>query len=406
MESNLAHQLPLFRRSHGAFTARNEEVIEDFLRRETSHVIFDPFLGRGRFLLSHLRSNQILYGAELLSPIWLLAYLEQPEVRNNLSYFCNAAKELLESLKSATQMSPKVEYSEEWLQERQIEVIEHIAAAIGFPEIPDTWPTSENAREDFFTAAVVVASARLFSCWRPTRNATWTKPGGIPVLNSPVESTELLLAAMLERNESVSRLEGRVRMISCDVTSPGAPRLPAAPDLIVTSPPYANGHNYARQWGPELAVSAAMGFRGFESRLSQLGVSTVGHRFEEVDLELLPERIRIDLAGIYSSDIKDSSTYYFRRFVRYAIDLKSSIDFACQNLGRKPSKAIIVVRDTRHGDTMFHTGQLVIDLMVDHGWNVVDEPPQLIRTHIGNKRPVTSRYFGNAQVEWLLRFER
>lgn len=394
--------LPFFRRSHGAFTGAHEERISQSLS-DGSRGVFDPFLGRGRALFNLASESRQIYGIELLPPVYLLGYLDRPDVILEADALYGAASEILRSLRVLDTKSEPGVFLESWMTPAQDEMFGAIAEAINLRSLPQDWsPAGPDPK--LVVAAAYVCSARLYVAWRRTKNAVWFKRGGVPEERSPAAAAQAFLDVWFERASHTSRRAPDVRTLCTDATSPALRQLPRDVSVVVTSPPYANGHNYARQWAPEAAVSEALGLETPTESL--IGVSTRSVRPTPAQLGTLPDRARRQLELIGEADIKDSATYYFRRFSSYAIGLQAALANMDRMLTAPSCEAMFVVRDTSHGDVLFESGRFIVDTLTGLGWIEEDHDRSVIRAHIGNKRRARATTVGRAQVEHVLHLRR
>ena len=397
--------LPFFRRSHGAFTRSNEDSIRSIIEDPRTTGVFDPFIGRGRGLYNSLRPDTALCGVELLPAVYLLGYLDRPDVVAHAGDLHSDASRKLAEFRGQDALSPAGEFIEGWMTPSQSMMLGALGASLGLDELPGQWGHSE-PRSAMVAAAAIVCSARLFTSWRTTKNAVWFKAGGIAVERSPIETAQRFLDRWIdERGQLPFRRAAPTDVVLADITDMNLKPLPSDINAIATSPPYANGHNYARQWAPESAVADAMGFATLADR--QIGVSTKSRRPSEDELASLPLPTQVQLKEIRESTlVKDSSTYYFRRFAGYALGLKAALENVDRAVTSGAAKALIVLRDTTHGDTLFQSSVLVEAIMTDLGWTSSAHERRVIRSHIGNKQRSKPRVVGKAQLEHTLWFER
>jgi hypothetical protein len=343
-----------------------------------------------------------LFGIELLPAVYLMAHLDVPAFRAKAEPLAAEATRMLESLRPVEARSQPGKYRDAWLDPQQVDMFRAFASQMGLKPLPNGWGPHQ-PEPAVLAAACFVSASRLFVAWRSTKNAVWTRPGGVAALQSPIEAALAFLSAWQASTVKQAGC-GKVLIACTDVRSGDLEVLPDDVALVVSSPPYANGHNYLRQWGPESAVADALGMSTKAESL--IGVSTRISRPTPETLSVLPEGTQTELEEIRRSDIKDSATYYYRRFASYALGMRDALENIDRLVSAEVPRAIFVVRDTTHGDSVFRTGRLISDVLARLGWQLVDDRMSVVRSHIGNRRRSSARLTGRAQLEHTLEFER
>ena len=121
---------------------------------------------------------------------------------------------------------------------------------------------------------VCALASRRISTFRLSDNVTWLRPGG---LSPTVTLPHALLEATCDWQRwcegiSLSRPRGQLRL---QLSSADQFRIDTRPDVIVTSPPYANRLDYTRMWAPESAVVLALVERSLDALPPFIGSNAI-----------------------------------------------------------------------------------------------------------------------------------
>jgi hypothetical protein len=97
-------------------------------------------------------------------------------------------------------------------------------------------------------------------------------------------------------------------------------------DYIITSPPYLTRIDYVQATLPELYTLDAIGLSAPREYLRRRMIgSPITSPVQDEEIEGLPEEVLTILGSIRSHSSKASSTYYWRFFARYFVDMRASI---------------------------------------------------------------------------------
>ncbi len=222
------------------------------------------------------------------------------------------------------------------------------------------WQESNGLEEKFpdFIKAVILLTVRSFSStWSSTSNAYWHRPGGIS-LHKPLEEIVSEIMASFRKlwqfygdpdsplhSTPVSFQTSDAKSVFCDEPV----------DTIITSPPYPNRFDYARMFGPELFFLEEVGACKIEEITSkQIATNSVRHYFPSDDelgyLYSRSESLQDFLEQVLKLGKKKEKNYYHRYFVRYYLDLFTTIDYLCGLLSESGSIHFVVQNNIHRGE--------------------------------------------------------
>lgn len=404
----------LARRAYGGFTSQQEAFYLRNIGSITDRSIVDPMSGQGHALAALAWQGAHVWLSDINSAPLALAMLRNPSFVTRYEQMTDHTRRLLQTVPPRRRRG--AQYCEEWLPPDTVDWLTRYAYTHGVA--PSSWPLAADAPiwklnlPLQFSLLLPVLAARDLACYRATDNLTWLKPGSYDRHRNPKEAVlQALHQWGLYAKQVIATCPSREVDGSLIVrqSDPCASALPSPlADAIITSPPYANRLDYARMWGPEVAVITAMlGGCPDSLRRLQLGTTVVRHlsslrsatrSLPAATLETL-ERIRLDPSPY-------SDSYYYPFFCNYAIMLQRALRHSHRRLRRRGVMCIFV-RDTVRKDVLFETGKLVRALLEASGLQQVDCERQVVKAHIGNvRRGGASGVYGLAQQEWLLAYRK
>ena len=221
-------------------------------------------------------------------------------------------------------------YSDGWVSPEMADMLRTLGVALGIPD-PTGGFTPFNDLDDArrVIAGVVVSASRALATYRPSKNAGWLKKGD---LQRTVSVRDVLEVAMREWSAHMRSLGPSAPVALAQRSLVGTVLVEPIADLLVTSPPYANGFDYANYWGPERAVAAAIGVDTQWSVDHQLGTNFV--RGESWNAAKLPRatyravELMRECGGCSARQRYDTERYYVPRFVRYAAGISKAFTAA------------------------------------------------------------------------------
>lgn len=403
---------PFYSRNYGGFSLEQIRFLHQYSEGDRPRRILDPMSGQAHYLAELVwRGHDIWLGDINPGPL-LLANLRDPILvmqAENLKTF------LLRQLDTLAKQSVhhKPAYSEEWIPEILRDELRKYATGFSIFDSCSTTPCRGmwSARPEVrFAASLPVLAARQIACYTASDNLTWLKRGGLqtsfsiyPALFAALHQWIAYAADASKRFRGVSPGRLHIDIMNAESGNLGEGRLP---NLIVTSPPYANRLDYTRLWGPELEVFAAMaGLDTSSVKSDQIGTTVVTKRRPTTaDISSLPNFIQHVLEAIRSDGAhKASESYYHPFFANYAFSLHNGFKHIGQRLQRN-GHIVVFIRDTIRKDVLFPAGKLVEETLKSVGVDeIVEKKEVIIRHHVGLRRKdAQSGMYGLAQREWWL----
>lgn len=417
-----SHNSPFYSRAYGGYTPGQLEFAFSERSLAAGGVVLDPMAGQAYALSQRTWRGETLCAGDLNPAALFLAALRDPAL---LLQSEKLADWLAAEFRRLTRSAPteELDYSEKWLSDGVSNQLSCYSSALGLtaesaPGVPDAlfWEASPQLR---LAAAIPVLAARRIATFTRTDNTTWLRSGGLQRVSNVYEPLTVALqewrefAAAARSNLPTAELsQGKLRISVMDAERGFFATAPE-PDVIVTSPPYANRLDYTRLWGPELAVAAAM-FRAIDVQslqARQIGSNVVRGKHVDAEslerlLDPLPPMVRNSLLQIRDEPTPSSGTYYFPFFTNYAVALSNAL----RNLAAllRPGGALIIfVRDTVAKDVLFPTAELVQGVLAFSGLAKTQEQQRIIRSHIGlRRRNARAGLYGIAQREWWFAFRK
>jgi hypothetical protein len=399
---------PFDSRSYGGLSSEQINFLEPYVKKARG-LILDPMAGQAHYLSQLACKGKQVYLGDLNPGPLLLASLRDPQ------FICSARKlkrlllAVLDSPRSPIRES-KPSYCGDWISESsRLQLLEYVSA-LGLSRLGNPMSTSfwTAPIKDRFAMAIPVLAARSISCYTASDNLTWLKKGG---LQTKYDIYPILVCALQRWYEYAQELshsnfdpsgELHVEYMNPVIGHFGAcPK----PNLIITSPPYANRLDYTRLWAPELEVLATMlGFDSTVIKTHQIGSTVVhGRKPSDVAVAELPSIIQKVLAQIRSDNLYASESYYYPFFTNYALAMLRTFTA----LGRKLARGghiVVFVRDTSRKDVLFPAGVLVETVLRNVGVKTLVEKREVfVRNHVGlRRRNAQVGSHGLAQREWWI----
>lgn len=398
---------PFDQRAYAGYSAQQQAYYEQLLRPGMS--IADPFGGQAFALAEAATEGRTVWVGDVNPAPLLLASLRDPRLCNRADEHAAWLREATGPLRSRRAPS-RPEFCDEWLPARVREELRMTAELlkIAAPRPGEAMLIDALSERERFGLAMLVYVARQIACFRTTDNATWPKPGGLARQLGVGDPLTAGIEDWLAYARDRANREGSLTVAQIDITSPHDVHYPQA-DLVVTSPPYANRLDYARMWGPELAVLNAMEVLGVQPAGTQLGTNEVrGWRHDAEELATLPDSVRVALDAIRDDDAPYSASYYFPYFARYSLGLDSAIATCAREMLAQDARMVVFIRDTVRRDILFPTADIVRAAATAAGLAPVAEDYAVIRNHIGlrRQRSASSGAHGLAQREWTLVYKQ
>lgn len=392
---------PFSQRAYAGFTPAQQGFYERLLR--PGQAVLDPMGGQA-FALAEAadEGRTVTVGDVNMGPL-LLASLRDPMLCRKAEEMGIWLEELLRSFPIRRTSRP--EYSDAWLCPSVAADLERLGAGIGLVATGDGRLVHDLTERQRFALAIATYAAREIACFRSTDNATWTKPGGLVREPGIVPPMLVALAEWRDYARAEALRRGVVSVMQMSAT--GASRVKA--DLVVTSPPYANRLDYARMWGPEVALlDGVPGARAFlsDEAVATNAVKGWDRRLREPALLNLPQSTQAALADIEADDAPYSATYYFPYFARYALDLARAMA-RCVEALREGGALVVFIRDTVRRDVLLSSADVVRHTINNLNMRTVTSESVIVRRHIGlRRRNGPASMHGLAQREWFLQFEK
>jgi hypothetical protein len=404
---------PFYSRAYGGYTAAQEKFYRAHIGSLHGKVILDPMAGQA-FLLAQLAlAGARVWAGDINPAVCLLAALRSPALIRNHDQLYRAVLAKLKLLKATYPSAQRPIYVDSWLSTYTNQELQKYRQVMGLLLSPfedsDFWRLSP---EQIFAAALPVLAARDIACFRTSDNLTWIKRGGLQREGTIVRALNRALHSWVEfaaaQRTSAIGSDGELvaQRIDCARADFGfAPR----PDVIITSPPYANRLDYTRMWAPESEVAAAMWCADTSViKARQIGSTVVrGTNAMQTKMKMLPASTTAPLAAIREDKhFHASEDYYYPFFRNYAVTLTNAIQNMATRLKRR-GVLIIFVRDTVRKDVLFPTGRLVEDVLSEHNHRLIAKERHIVRHHVGLRRRNSSNgLYGIGQQEWWLAFRK
>jgi hypothetical protein len=253
---------PFFSRSYGGFTEAQATFLHEISPPYPGLKMLDPMAGQGYTVATWAHRGAEVSVADLNPAPLLLSVLRDPSVIGSRQQLIRRVREVLDSSVGSRKPESGTEVSESWLPPDVSAQIVRLGSAVGITKPKDIEDAlrEEDVVRRFLLAGLVLAARRL-TCFRPSDNLTWLKPGGLVRTWNAAAAVSQELSHWSGWADGAERLiaprEGRLRAYWQDARRIGE-WLREEMDVIVTSPPYANRLDYTRMWGPELAVLEAV----------------------------------------------------------------------------------------------------------------------------------------------------
>jgi hypothetical protein len=411
MTSTTYWKSPFFRRTYAGFTKTHIQFINDNLDKVTGKIILDPFSGQAPFLCKLAWEGWHVYLLDINPAPLLLAKLRSPQVveqrRELVRWFLSSSRILGNRSYAGTHRHSSSWFSDEVLRDLQ-SLVSHIGLRGNQSTLSQQSKIWLPGSRSGFALGMILLVARELSTYKESDNITWPKNGGILRASSCREILARVANAWLRYTEEdlvSGPCFGSITCIPWDSRKPFLQICPR-PNLIVTSPPYANRLDYTRLWAPETRILDSLFMQSSEELKSdQLGSVVVKQKLLLMDEERrLPLKVRHALVDIKNGKWKASRSYYYKFFHHYAVGLARAFENIAAHLEKK-GVLIVIIRDTPRKSTTFPTADLIKGIVRRRGVlpiRLEKKADTTIRSHIGMMRRNSARY-SNAlkQREWL-----
>ena len=412
---------PFFSRNYGGFSKPQKEYYESSLDSHTGLTILDPMSGQGFYLSELIRGQNNVWLGDINPSVLMLAYLRDPIiVLNRDEIFKYTSDFLNRSTFFNKNEKLKYEYNDKWLSDPIEQELESYANALNTKSLWDTpnnqgfWNSDPYIK---FVACLPVLAAREIVNFYVSDNKTWNKPGGLiretsicnslkNALNNWYNYASHLTKTIYSKAEYSSLGTLNISTMDSEIGNFG---VSPTPDIIITSPPYANRLDYTRIWYPEIIISSRIISVDIEEiKKKQLGTNVVSNKpLLPQDIKVLPKEIQRSLEEIKNDESsKASRTYYYPFFSNYAISLRQSLVNMAKKL-KNNGMLIIFIRDTVRKDTLFPTSVLIKEVLLEElNFSRCIDERRIIKNHIGLIRRAKSQpsLYGLAQQEWWMTF--
>lgn len=400
---------PFYSRNYGGLSPGQIDFLLPYLGT-TPGPVLDPMAGQAHYLSRLTWEGRRVWIGDINPGPLLLATLRDPHVLMNAAPLVRWLSAAVDRLRNATPQ-PKPAYCEDWIPKGVREQLQSYVHQLRLDSLGDVcqpgfWEATQKQR---FAIAIPLLAARRLTCYTASDNLTWLKKGGLQreydVYHPLVDALEQWRRYAAEALPSIASTKGalHVQYMNCEDGAFGDCR---QPQLIVTSPPYANRLDYTRLWAPEIEMLSSMsGLDSLAVKARQIGTNVIlGKSPSKRDLGSLPEFIR-DVLNQIREDTrhKASASYYYPFFLNYAVSMTRAFTSLGKELARG-GQIVVFVRDTLRKDILFRAGDLVEHVLRRSGVNkTVEKRAVLIRHHVGLMRQNTQAgIHGLAQREWWI----
>lgn len=279
---------PFFRRNYGGFTKKQKRFYESILPSTSGLHILDPMGGQGYFLSELSRKKQEVWLGDMNpAPLLLASFRDLDLVRERDSLRAYVGDKL--RYFKSTPRAPRPRYIDDWIAPSIRDELHEYYELFGLGEFGSLLGEGSIRYADpqtRFAACLPVLSARALICFHETDNATWFKRGGLLRGTSIYEALMHTLDRWFNYASCVAQevaicsdlAWGSFNVSYMDVEHGVFGESPS-PDVIITSPPYANRLDYTRMWAPELEVASVLfniDIRSIKTR--QIGSTVVRER--------------------------------------------------------------------------------------------------------------------------------
>jgi hypothetical protein len=403
---------PFYSRNYGGLSDAQIAFAQPHLSKLHGPIL-DPMAGQGHYLSHLAASGREIYIGDINPGPLLLATLRDPRALRDFKSLIKWFTARLDRVRPI-QIQTKPTYCERWIPAGIQGQLNEYKRVFQLEKLGDPLTAQsfwQGSVKQSFAAAIPVLVARQIACYTCSDNLTWLKMGG---LQSQFDIVPAITAALDEWRryaESLAHtfISGRLQVERMNAEKGffgSSPR----PNIIITSPPYANRLDYTRLWAPELEVLAAM--FSFDSALikrSQIGTTSVkGVKVTHQDRSKLPAEVLHALETIRHDTLnKASLSYYYPFFLNYALAMTKTFRALGKDLDRR-GRIVVFVRDTVRKDVIFPAGDLVVSVLKSAGvGSLIERKETIIRTHVGlRRRDAQVSMHGLAQREWSIVMEK
>jgi hypothetical protein len=356
-----------------------------------SRIIFDPMAGTSPLIpyVEHLGLKA--YFNDLLPIYFYLNRAKTYTVFKKIKSIQSKDSKFLENelLKCLNKLrNKKLLMSENWI---------HESILAGLIE---AWQQSNRYEKivSWFFKAVILLCVRPYSSISPSKkNATWNKPGGM----STGETTREIVKERIEKflcyyknsYENFKTIRGGECIFMTEDAS--VLHLPEKPDVILTSPAYANRYDYATMYAPELYfLSKADHQTDLKILKKNILASNAVEDYSNLQEDLGNISLRSPMTHAFLMEVEDKgmareNKYYLRYYSKYYSGLFRILDNVVRLL-RKNGKLYIVVQNNIHRGEVNYMGDFLKDYFLKYGLKVETVFNQL-KPHQG-RRNISANY--------------
>ncbi len=417
--ANQTASSPFFARSYGGFSLSQIKFIHSAIAHRQGGFFLDPMAGQARdFGDLALKGWNVII--EDINPACLcLAALRSPQLISRADRLVNSYLKKLATIKTPA-ISETDFVNDEWLTPSTISFIKEYKKEFEIREGSTPFqPGSifwDGDIEPIFATALLVLAARKFVCYRPSKNTTWIKEGGIIPLGDLRKLLGEFAASWAEHVQtSLAQLlhtpSGSFKISTAPADGTLAVSNTTPISGVITSPPYANRLDYSVMWGPELAVLCEL-FDEDQQKIkrAQIGTTVVrGLKNKDASEQFLPPSAMHFLNEVASGKGKASDSYYLPFFRNYLVSLTEKLTSAA-NLVEQGGIFVCFIRDCVRKDARLDAEIFVSEALKFVGFEQSDalkSDKVIIKNHVGLRRPLEKgTVHGMAQIEWHLHFKK
>ena len=413
---------PFFFRNYGGYSEKQKVFYEDVIDSSKQTNILDPMSGQGYYLSDYSRKGISVWLGDINPALVILANLRDPYLlfkRDEVKKF--AYSYLDKESKKFKRSHLQNTYVDGWLAKP---INDEILKFSEKNQSQKKWESKNNQTfwdlDPFerFLLSLPILAARDIVSFHPSDNKTWLKPGGLlrepniyEVLKRVTNQWHFYASQISKTQKTTSNVDNLKLLLNCSVMDAEKGNFGncTSPNIIVTSPPYANRLDYTKMWYPEILIASLLfGINISDIKNIQIGSNVVRDKHIMIDeVDLIPNEIISILKDIQSDNNSKSSSYYYHFFCNYALSLSKSMKNISQFL-EEDGILIVFVRDTVRKDILFPTAKLIKNVVENYGLSIIRENKKIIRSHIGLLRRSNSQpgIYGMAQQEWWLVFKK
>lgn len=357
-----------------------DEVLRGY-RLSESAVILDPWNGSGTTTFCAARNGISTVGIDLNPVMVVIARARTATYRQA----CSAIKRIENSTWRSTATSQvKDDALAKYLSGSSVDCIRASLASAGVRK-PGLGGNYNPSVTDSFLLTIYFRAIKKLLTASHSRNPTWIRSqvdeasrlelSCIEFRKRLLEEAEALLSVNAIGDDSEGRAfltpSQRDRVTVQVGDSRQMPLSTESVDLVVTSPPYCTRIDYAVATRIELSVMFSSLSESFDSlRRSMMGSTAI--RGAPANVSLPPESYASEVLNeIRAHASKASSTYYFKTFSAYFIDLYLSLREIARTL-KVRGEAVLVVQDSFYKDVHIDLAAAIESFAGEVGLRLID----------------------------------